>query len=126
MSLSSAMMTGFTGIKSNTVAVDTVGSIAAVERSLETLRRGAHLVSAGFYGVQDRLALQPLRARELVLDMVSGWTVPRMDQTLALIAGGQLETLPLITHHFPVDRAAQAWELIAGKQDSVLGVILDW
>ena len=49
-----------------------------------------------------------------------------MDKTRHLISTGQLQTLPLITHHFPVDRAAEAWNLIQTKAESVLGVILDW
>jgi len=108
------------------VVVDTVGSIEALEAVMPFLRRFGHIVSAGFYGAADRLALQPLRAYEASVDVVSGWSGPRMDAARALIAAGFLETLPLITHHFPVQRAAEAWDLIASKREPVLGVILDW
>lgn len=108
------------------VAVDTVGSTAVVEQVMGVMKRYGHIVSAGFYGTQDQIALQPLRNRELSLDLVSGWSQPRMDATLALIAAGHLQTLPLITHHFPVTQAADAWRLIAQKGEAVLGVILDW
>lgn len=108
------------------VLVDTVGSIEAVEALLPATRRHGHIVSAGFYGTQDRLALQPLRMGELSVDMVSGWSEGRMDETRALIAAGHLQTLPLITHHFPAGEAAAAWDLIRSKDDRVLGVILDW
>jgi bacteriochlorophyllide a dehydrogenase len=108
------------------VAVDTVGSIALVEDLVNIVQRGGHIVSAGFYGTADRLALQPLRNRELSLDFVSGWTRDRMDHTLRLVASGHLQTLPLITHHFPVEQGADAWDLIATRRQPVLGVILDW
>lgn len=108
------------------VAVDTVGSTAVVEQVMGVMKRYGHIVSAGFYGTQDQIALQPLRNRELTLDLVSGWSQARMDATLALIAAGHLQTLPLITHHFPVAQAADAWHLIAQKAEAVLGVILDW
>jgi len=108
------------------VVVDTVGSIAIMEAAQKVLKRFGHLVSAGFYGSQDALPLQPPRYGELAIDLVSGWTRPRMDETLRLIAGGYLETLPLITHHFPVKEAAQAWKLIEEKTEPVLGIILDW
>jgi threonine dehydrogenase-like Zn-dependent dehydrogenase len=49
-----------------------------------------------------------------------------MERTLKLIAAGHLLTLPLITHHFPVDSAADAWRLIESKSEPVMGVILDW
>jgi 2-desacetyl-2-hydroxyethyl bacteriochlorophyllide A dehydrogenase len=108
------------------VLVDTVGSIGAVEVLVPYVRRHGHIVSAGFYGIDDRLSLQPLRERELTVDMVSGWALDRMNGTRELITSGDLETLPLITHHFPVANASEAWDLIGSKRDSVLGVILDW
>jgi bacteriochlorophyllide a dehydrogenase len=108
------------------VAVDTIGSISAVEQSMPLLRRYGHIVSAGFYGTEDRLGLQPPRNGELSIDLVSGWSQDRMDHTLALIATGYLQTLPLITHRFPAHRAADAWGLIQTKDEPVLGVILDW
>ncbi|MBT5830988.1 MAG: hypothetical protein HOH77_12445, partial [Candidatus Latescibacteria bacterium] len=85
-----------------------------------------HLVSAGFYGTKDALPLQPPRYKELSIDLVSGWWPDRMANTLDLIAQGHLDTLSLITHHFPVSQAADAWALIESKSEPVLGVILDW
>lgn len=108
------------------IAVDTVGSIAALDQLLPQMQRYGHLVSAGFYGVQDQISLQALRNGELSLDLVSGWSRPRMDRTLHLIAAGHLQTLPLITHHFPAAQAAQAWQLIEERSAPALGVILDW
>jgi len=108
------------------VAVDTVGRVEIFESVLPFMRRFGHLVSAGFYGEADRLALQPPRYGEHTIDLVSGWTRERMDETLRLIAGGYLQTIPLITHHFPATKAAEAWNLIESKAEPVLGVILDW
>jgi threonine dehydrogenase-like Zn-dependent dehydrogenase len=108
------------------VVVDTVGSISIMEAAQKVLKRFGHLVSAGFYGTKDALPLQPPRYGELAIDLVSGWTRERMDETLRLIAGGYLETLPLITHHFPAKEAAKAWKLIEEKTEPVIGVILDW
>ncbi len=108
------------------VAVDTVGSVPAVEQVMPLMKRYGHIISAGFYGTDDRIALQPLRNRELSVDLVSGWSKERMDATLQLIAAGHLQTMPLITHRFPVAQAAAAWRLIEEKTEPVLGVILDW
>lgn len=108
------------------VAVDTVGSLEALKALIGLMRRGGHIVSAGFYGTDDLLGLQDLRNRELSLDSVSGWTRPRMDATRDWIASGSLRTLELITHHFPAARAAEAWDAIRSKRQGALGVILDW
>jgi 3-hydroxyethyl bacteriochlorophyllide a dehydrogenase len=108
------------------VAVDTVGSLEAARTLIGLMRRGGHVVSAGFYGADDRLGLQELRNRELSLDSVSGWTRPRMDAARDWIAAGKLQTLELVTHHFPAAQAADAWDAIRRKRDHALGVILDW
>ncbi|HCK12055.1 MAG TPA: hypothetical protein DHW45_19420, partial [Candidatus Latescibacteria bacterium] len=108
------------------VCVDTVGSVSAVEASYALMRKYGHIVSAGFYGTKDQLRLQPPRYGELSIDLVSGWARDRMDKTLELIAEGVLKTAELITHRFPVDQAAEAWELIESKRKPVLGVILEW
>ncbi len=108
------------------VAVDTVGAAPVMEGFFHVLHRFGHAVSAGFYGTADEVALQPLRYGELSLDLVSGWQPERMVETIRLIAGGYLETLSLITHHFPARKAAEAWALIENKSEPVLGVILDW
>lgn len=108
------------------VIVDTVGSVAQLRALQPLLARGGQIVSAGFYGTEDLWSLQELRNQELALHSVSGWTRPRMDETLKLIASGQLRTLPLITHHFPVREAAAAWDLIRTRSEPCLGVILDW
>jgi L-iditol 2-dehydrogenase len=108
------------------VSVDTVGSVPVVEALMTLMRRYGHIVSAGFYGTEDLLGLQAPRNGELSMDFVSGWSRERMDRTRDLTASGQLETLPLVTHHFPVSQAAAAWRLITTKHEPVLGVILDW
>lgn len=108
------------------IAVDTVGSMQVMNDLFEVMKRDGHLVSAGFYGTQDQISLQPLRYKELSIELPSGALPHRLDKTIELIAAGHLQTLPLITHHFPVEKAADAWKLIETKSEPVLGVILDW
>ena len=108
------------------VVVDTVGSVAALEAATPLMRRFGHVVSAGFYGVNDRMALQPPRHGELSVDLVAGWTRERMDKTLDLVTRGVLTTEPLITHRFPVRQAAAAWDLLRARRENVLGVVLEW
>jgi len=57
---------------------------------------------------------------------VSGATLPRLEETMRWIAAGKLDTLGLITHRLPVERAAEAWTLIESKREPVLGVVLEW
>jgi 2-desacetyl-2-hydroxyethyl bacteriochlorophyllide A dehydrogenase len=106
--------------------VDTVGSVATLERLFPTLRRDGHLVSAGFNGAEGRIDIQMLRFREASLHTPSGWTKARMDATLDWVVDGRLQTLPLVTHTFPARRAADAWRQIRECPGEALGVLLEW
>ncbi|MCC5833803.1 MAG: zinc-binding dehydrogenase [Opitutales bacterium] len=108
------------------VGVDTVGSIAVMNDLQILMKRYAHLVSAGFYGPNDAFELQPPRYREISIDLVSGATQERLEKTMELVHQRALDTLSLITHHFPVEQATEAWDLIESKRETVLGVVLDW
>lgn len=56
------------------------------------------------------------------------WTEGRnLESVLDLMAAGSLQTQPLITHRFPIERAPQAYELITGKsRQPFLGVVLTY
>ena len=108
------------------VVADTVGSMSTVLSIFPLMRRFSQFVSAGFYGHAGQIDVQKMRDYEMTLWTPAGWTGERMDRTLALLQQGILQTLPLITHHFPVSQAAEAFDLILSRRTPVLGVILDW
>jgi predicted dehydrogenase/threonine dehydrogenase-like Zn-dependent dehydrogenase len=56
------------------------------------------------------------------------WTEGRNLQAVVdLMAAGQLQVKPLITHRFPIEKAAAAYKLIAGKKNaSYLGVLMSY
>lgn len=56
------------------------------------------------------------------------WTEGRnIESVVELMADGRLKTAPLVTHRFPIEQAAQAYEVITGKRkESFLGVLLTY
>ncbi len=56
------------------------------------------------------------------------WTEGRnLEAFIDLLASGQVDVEPLISHRFPIEDAAQAYELITGKkQEPFLGVLLTY
>ena len=118
------------GIGKVQVLVETVGSVASMYAWLPRMNRNSHIVVAGFYkpsgAVNIQKALEDFRNYEISFDLVSGATAQRMDETMQWIAEGRLNTVDLITHRFPVEDAAAAWELIESKREPVLGVVFDW
>ena len=47
------------------------------------------------------------------------------EETLKLIAEGKLDTVPLITHTYPLSRIEEAYELFEKKQDGVIKVAVE-
>jgi len=108
------------------VVADTAGSMPTVLSLFPAMRRFSQFVSAGFYGDAGQIDVQKMRDYEMTLLTPAGWTGERMDRTLELLQQGVLQTLPLITHRFPVTQAAEAFGLILSRREPVLGVVLDW
>jgi predicted dehydrogenase len=56
------------------------------------------------------------------------WTEGRNFQTIVeLLADGKLDVQPLVTHRFPIEKAADAYKVITGKsKQSFLGVLLTY
>ena len=106
--------------------VDTVGSIPAFEALFPVMKGNSHFVSAGFYGENDKISIQPMRAFEMTMHTPAGWSDERMNDSLRWLSEGKLETEHLITHRFPAARANEAFELILSRREPVLGVVLDW
>lgn len=56
------------------------------------------------------------------------WTEGRNFEAIVdLVANGRLQVQPLITHRFPIERAAEAYEIITGKRkEPFIGVLLTY
>jgi 3-hydroxyethyl bacteriochlorophyllide a dehydrogenase len=116
-------LAGYDGIS---IVVDTVGSMDSFTELQPLMKRGSHLVSAGFLGEKGLIDIQKLRNQEITLHTPSGWTRDRMNQTLQAIHEGWLQTIPLITDRYPVDQVEEAWQMITDSHRFCLGVVMDW
>ncbi len=55
------------------------------------------------------------------------WTEQRnFEAILDVMAAGKLDVKPLITHRFDIERAAQAYDLLANGSEPYLGILLDY
>ena len=56
------------------------------------------------------------------------WTEGRnLESVIELLANGKIQVKPLITHRFPIEKAAEAYEVITGKKkEPFLGVVLTY
>lgn len=106
--------------------IDTVGDMETVRNLQPSMSHNSHIVSAGFLGDAGLVDIQSLRDQEITLHTPSGWQRDRMDATLQGIREGWLQTSSLVTHSYPVEQAAAAWDDIRRDKQSCLGVLLDW
>jgi 3-hydroxyethyl bacteriochlorophyllide a dehydrogenase len=114
---------------SRTVAavIDTVQSEDAQRAYIDLLEPGCgQIVYSGFTPGTVWADMGLLQMRELTTHFVSGWTRPRMEATLALLADRRMHVKPLVTHYVEPDRAPEMYSASMRKSDGCLGIVFDW
>lgn len=128
-----------------TAATSSSGPIEAAGRAV---RKKGRVVVVGAVGLEVPRDVYYLKEAEIVVSCSYGpgrydpgyedrgrdyppayvrWTEQRnLQAVLDLMAGGGLDVGPLISHRFPVERAAEAYELIEHDADGYLGVLLEY
>ena len=116
-----------TGSEHVTAVLDSAQNEEAQRQYTPLLERAeGQIVYCGFTPGTAWADMALLQQRELTAHFVSGWTRPRMEATLDLMARGQLSLEPLITHLVPASRAPEIYRMIAAKVEPFLGITLDW
>ncbi len=105
------------------VAFEVAGENEAVEAAVATVKPGGHVVLAGI-PADDRTSFSTSMARRkgLTIKLVRRmkFTYPRAIQ---LVESGQVNVRSLVTHHFPLDDAQEAFA-VALRRDG-LKIIID-
>ncbi|MEV1168284.1 zinc-binding alcohol dehydrogenase [Nonomuraea sp. NPDC049784] len=116
--------------------IELSGTHQGLHEAIRTVRKGGRVVAAGFYqgdGVGLRLGEEFHHNQvQLVSSQIGGvaswlahrWDVERLQRTfMALVHEGQVEVGDLISHVVPVERAAEAFDLIDKHQSEVLQLV---
>jgi threonine dehydrogenase-like Zn-dependent dehydrogenase len=107
--------------------IDTLTTTDDLHNSLGYLAHDGHLVAGGFYiEGHDLIRYFPLCIREATLYTPGGFTRPRLERTLEWVAEGRLRVLDKITHHWPIGRATEAYDLLIRKSEPFLAMVIDW
>ena len=119
------------------VAIEVSGSPAALQACIDAAAFAGTVVVASWYGTRDvslglggRFHRRRLRVVSSQVSTLDPALAPRWDRArrTALVAA-LLEELPLkelITHRFPLDQAAAAYELLDRRAGDCLQVVLDY
>ncbi|MBI2926599.1 MAG: alcohol dehydrogenase catalytic domain-containing protein [Verrucomicrobia bacterium] len=114
-----------TGGRGVDVAIEAAWGDHSVEQAAEMVRLGGRVVLVGIPG-DDRLALKHSTARRkgltLVLSRRMKHAYPR---AIALSERGRVDLKGLVSHRFPLARAAEAFALNAGYKDEVVKTVIE-
>lgn len=104
-----------------------VDRLAALLLAIEAVQRGGTISLSGVYGgVADPLPMLTLFDKQIAMRMgqcnVQAW----QDELLPIVEGGddQLGVTDLVTHHRPLDDAAEMYQTFKNKDDGCIKVVL--
>jgi alcohol dehydrogenase len=109
------------------VAIEALGRQQTFEAALRVLRPGGTLSSLGVYSADLKIPLDAFMAGlgdHTIRTTLCPGGKERMRRLMDVIAGGRLDTRPLVTHRFRLDDIEEAYDLFANQRDGVLKVAI--
>ena len=93
------------------IAVDAVGHPDALELAIRLTRKAGTVVAIGVYAERAEVHMGLVWIKGLTLKAGPANVIGHVDRVLAMLASGSLDPSPLVTHHLPLDDAAEAYRL---------------
>ena len=103
------------------VVIEVAGSPTSFRSAWECARPNATVTVVALYDTPQVLPLPEMYGKNLTFK-TGGVDGCDCAEILGLIAGGQLDPTPLITHHYPLDRIDEAYRLFESHADGVIKV----
>jgi alcohol dehydrogenase len=97
-------------------AVDAVGHPDALDLAVRVTRKAGTVVAIGVYAEPLQLHMGVVWIKALSLKTGHANVIGHVDRVLGMLAAGTLDPTPLITHHMPLDEAAEAYAVYARRE----------
>ena len=106
------------------VVLEVAGGEATFRLAWECARPNAIVTIVALYDKPQILPLPEMYGKNLTFK-TGGVDGCDCEETLRLIANGNLNTEPLITHTYPLDQIEEAYELFENKRDGVIKIAIE-
>jgi 2-desacetyl-2-hydroxyethyl bacteriochlorophyllide A dehydrogenase len=93
------------------VAIDAVGHPDALDLAIRLARNAGTVVAIGVYAERAEVHMGLVWIKGLTLKAGPANVIGHVDRVLSMLAAGSLDPTPLVTHHMPLDDAAEAYGL---------------
>jgi 2-desacetyl-2-hydroxyethyl bacteriochlorophyllide A dehydrogenase len=93
------------------VAVDAVGHPDALELAIRLTRNAGSVVVLGVYAERTEVHMGLVWIKGLTLKAGPANVIGHVDRVLAMLEAGTLDPAALVTHHMPLDDAAEAYRI---------------
>jgi alcohol dehydrogenase len=116
-----------TGGRGVDVAIEALGTQETFESALRSLRPGGTLSSVGVYSGHLNLPVDAMGAGladQTVVTTLCPGGKERISRLMRLVRSKRVDLLPLLTHVYPLADIAEAYEVFASRQNSVLKVAI--
>ena len=107
------------------IVLECSGAPSAVDQALQLCRRGDTIVLVGFFSAPVTAALNDAVMKGITLLTVRGEGADSVRRAVALAARGRLQLQPLITHRFPLEKVATAYEVYGDRSHDAIKVMID-
>jgi len=108
------------------VVFECCGQQEAMDNAIEMLKPGGKLIIIGIPEF-DRWSFKADIARRKELTIIH---IRRQNncthQTLEMLANGKIDGSAMLTHRFPFDKVAEAFEMVANYKDGVMKAMIDF
>jgi 2-desacetyl-2-hydroxyethyl bacteriochlorophyllide A dehydrogenase len=91
--------------------VDAVGHPDALDLAIRLARKAGTVVAIGVYAEPCRVHMGLVWIKALTLKSGHANVIGHVDRVLGMLAAGTLDPSPLVTHHLPLDDAADAYAI---------------
>jgi 2-desacetyl-2-hydroxyethyl bacteriochlorophyllide A dehydrogenase len=98
------------------VAIDAVGHPDALELAIRLARKAGTVVAIGVYAERAEVHMGLVWIKGLSVKAGPANVIGHVDRVLAMLASGSLDPSALVTHHLPLDDAAEAYRLYDRKE----------